>query len=72
MAQRVFLQPADLRLRDADLTRDLHLRAALKKAGLVTSREGQRGGGYAFAEDPARVTLLQVLDALDERIVSAG
>lgn len=62
IAQNVCTHPARVR----------KVLSRLKKAGLVTSREGQRGGGYAFAGDPARVTLLQVLDALDERIISAG
>lgn len=44
----------------------------LTKAGLLTSREGHRGGGYAFCGNPEEVTLLDVLDALSERVVEPG
>ncbi len=40
----------------------------LKKAGLVTAREGD-GGGYQFCGDADAMTLLQVADALESRCV---
>lgn len=43
--------------------------ARLKRAGLVDSHEGQRQGGYRFACDPSQITLLEVLNALGERVV---
>lgn len=36
----------------------------LRKAGLVTSQKGVKGG-YLLADDPARITLWQVIIALD-------
>lgn len=44
----------------------------LKKAGLVTSREGHRCGGYAFECDAGQVTLRMVLEALNERLITSG
>lgn len=44
----------------------------LCKAGLITSREGHKTGGYCFDGDPRRLTLLQVLDALDQKVVPPG
>lgn len=45
--------------------------AKLKKAGLVSTKEGL-GGGYCFTLDPARVTLRQVEEAVEERLVYAA
>lgn len=45
--------------------------AKLKKAGLVTTKEGV-DGGYCFQKDPAIVTLRQVDEAVDVRLVSAS
>lgn len=44
--------------------------AKLKKAGLIETREGAAKGGYRFVKKSDEVTLLDILDALDERIVS--
>lgn len=38
--------------------------APLKRAGLVTSKEG-RDGGYALAKEPREITMLQVLEVLE-------
>ncbi|WP_066648768.1 RrF2 family transcriptional regulator [Christensenella timonensis] len=43
----------------------------LKKAGLLTTKEGAVGG-YAFRLDPKGVTLRMVSDALEEPLVAAG
>lgn len=45
--------------------------SALKKASLVETREGG-GGGFRFILPPEQVTLCQVADALETRLVSAG
>lgn len=45
--------------------------AALRRAGLVDSREGNVGG-YRFSGDPDRITLGQVAKALDIRFVDAA
>lgn len=45
--------------------------SALKKAGMVETKEGSVGG-YRFAGDPARLTLEQVADALQVRFVEAS
>ena len=45
--------------------------ARLKKAGLLTTKEGAVGG-YRFDGDPARVTLLDVADAVEARFVAAS
>ena len=45
--------------------------AALRRAGLVDSREGNVGG-YRFSGDADRVTLEQVARALDTRFVEAA
>lgn len=45
--------------------------AKLKKAGLVDTKEGMEGG-YAFRKDPAQVTLRQICDALNVKLVSAS
>lgn len=44
----------------------------LCKAGLITSREGHRAGGYCFEGDAVSITLLKVLDALGQKVVSPG
>ena len=41
----------------------------LKKARLVSSREGHPDGGYAAAGTAEQITLLDVLNALDARVV---
>jgi len=43
----------------------------LKNAGLITAQQG-RAGGYTFALDPAKVSLLQVLEALGESLDIVG
>lgn len=45
--------------------------AKLKKAGLVTTKEGLEGG-YLFDKDAARITLCMVADALETEFVSAN
>ena len=45
--------------------------AALRRAGLVDSREGNVGG-YRFSGNPDRITLGQVVKALDIRFVDAA
>ena len=45
--------------------------AALKKAGMVDTKEGSVGG-YRFSGDPARLTLGPVAAALDIRFVEAA
>ena len=44
----------------------------LCKAGLITSREGHKGGGYCFDGDPSQIPLLTVLDALGQQVVPQG
>ena len=43
----------------------------LKQAGLVTSTQGRKGG-YRLAESPHRITVRQVLEALDESLDLVG
>jgi DNA-binding IscR family transcriptional regulator len=38
--------------------------ATLRRAGLLESRRGVKGG-YSFARDPATITVLEVVDLLD-------
>lgn len=45
--------------------------AKLKKAGLLSTKEGV-DGGYIFVHDPARVNLRQVCEALDVQVVTAA
>ena len=45
--------------------------AQLKKAGLIETKEGHVGG-YTFLKDPARVTLRDVCEAVETRIVSSA
>lgn len=61
LAENVCTNPARIR----------KVMAKLKKAGLVTSREGGGGSGYRFEGDPSAVSLLAVLDALEEKAVCA-
>jgi Rrf2 family protein len=44
-----------------------HLVARLRRAGLIESRRGARGG-YLLARDPARITMAEVVEALEGRI----
>jgi Rrf2 family cysteine metabolism transcriptional repressor len=44
-----------------------HLVARLRKAELVTSRRGSRGG-YLLARDPAQITMAEVVEALEGSI----
>jgi Rrf2 family cysteine metabolism transcriptional repressor len=44
-----------------------HLVARLRKAGLVTSRRGSRGG-YLLARAPAEITMAEVVEALEGSI----
>jgi Rrf2 family protein len=43
----------------------------LRQSGLVVSRQG-RSGGYALADDPSRISVRQVLEALDESLDLVG
>ena len=44
-----------------------HLVARLRRAGLVESRRGARGG-YLLARTPAQITMAEVVEALEGRI----
>ena len=44
-----------------------HLAARLRRAGLIESRRGARGG-YLLARDPAQITMAEVVEALEGRI----
>ena len=44
-----------------------HLVARLRRAGLVESRRGARGG-YLLAREPAQITMAEVVEALEGRI----
>ena len=44
-----------------------HLVARLRKAGLVDSRRGSRGG-YMLARSPTEITMAEVVEALEGRI----
>src|SRR5690242_14463299 len=44
-----------------------HLVARLRKAGLVDSRRGSRGG-YLLARPPAQITMAEVVEALEGTI----
>lgn len=44
-----------------------HLVARLRKAGLIDSRRGSRGG-YMLARDPTRITMAEVVEALEGSI----
>ena len=44
----------------------------LKKADLLVTREGSRGGGYLFHRDDETVTLLMVYQALQDRIIQSS
>ncbi len=61
LAENVCTNPARIR----------KVMARLKAAGLVITREGAEGG-YRFALDPAAVTLRQVDEAVDGKLVSAA
>src|SRR3954465_10949542 len=41
--------------------------AVLRRAGLLRSQRGVKGG-YAFARDPAEITVLEVVELLDGRL----
>jgi Rrf2 family protein len=43
----------------------------LIKAKLIVAKEG-RGGGYSLAKDPAKVTLKEVVEAIDGQIATAS
>ena len=43
----------------------------LKRAGLVTSTQGRKGG-YHLADSPNKITVRQVLEALDESLDLVG
>lgn len=44
----------------------------LKKADLLETREGSRGGGYRFHRNAETITLLMVYQALQERIIHSS
>ncbi len=41
--------------------------AELKKAGIITSKEG-RDGGYSLAKTPSEISLIDVLEALEGKV----
>jgi Rrf2 family cysteine metabolism transcriptional repressor len=41
-----------------------HLFAILRRAGLLQSQRGVKGG-YRFAKDPSQITVLEIVDLLD-------
>ena len=43
----------------------------LKQSGLIASTQG-RGGGYALADDPGRISVRRVLESLDESLDLVG
>ncbi|GMG83575.1 Rrf2 family transcriptional regulator [Paralimibaculum aggregatum] len=43
----------------------------LRRAGLVTSIRGP-GGGYRLARDPARISIAEIMAAVDERLNAMG
>lgn len=43
----------------------------LIKAKLIVAKEG-RGGGYSMAKDPSKVTLKEVVEAIDGELATAG
>lgn len=45
--------------------------SSLKKAGLITTKEGLEGG-YMFEGDPSEVTLKQISEAVEAEFVSAS
>lgn len=45
--------------------------AKLKKAGIISTKEGLEGG-YLFTHDPAKINLRNVCDALDVSFVSSS
>ena len=45
--------------------------ATLRRAGMLTSQRGVKGG-YAFAREPADVTVLEVVQALDGTFEDGG
>ena len=45
--------------------------AKLRRAGLVSTKEGAEGG-CRFSRDAERVTLLEILDAVETRVVCAS
>ena len=61
LAENVCTNPARIR----------KVMARLKKAGLISTKEGV-DGGYHFTLDPSEVTLRQIDEAVDGRLVSAA
>lgn len=61
LAQNVCTNPARIR----------KVMAMLKKAGIVSTREGSEGG-YRFPGDASRTTLLQVLNAVGTPVVTSA
>ncbi|WP_165171081.1 Rrf2 family transcriptional regulator [Adlercreutzia sp. ZJ242] len=52
---------------DMSIPRDylIQLAQLLRNAGIIEARPG-KNGGYRLAKDPSEITLLQVIEALDE------
>lgn len=42
----------------------------LKKAGLINTKEGSVKGGYSFTLDAAKITLLDVYQAIGKRVIN--
>lgn len=61
LAQNICTNPARVR----------KVMGILKKSGLTVSTEG-KGSGYESLPDAGEITLLQILDALEEQVVSAS
>jgi len=59
IAQNVCTNPARVR----------KVLSKLERAGLTTGKNGYLGG-YSLAADPAKITLADILDALDETLVA--
>ena len=60
-------------MQDDGLPRSFLVKIArdLIKAKLIVAKEG-RGGGYSLAKDPAKVTLREVVEAIDGELATAS
>ena len=45
--------------------------SALEKAGLIKAKKGA-GGGYSLAKAPAKIRVLEIMEAIEGKIVPAG
>jgi Rrf2 family cysteine metabolism transcriptional repressor len=68
LAQRAGPEPVPIgelaRARDVPVQFLEQLFATLRRAGIISSQRGVKGG-YRFARDPAEVTVLEVVELLD-------